>query len=297
MHPHFTQSTAMTKGVQFMLLSTLFFALMNVFVKFLSHLPPMEVVLFRSIISLVLSYGMIRKAGIKPWGNRKLILVGRGLAGGFSLLMYYTTLQNIPLAGAVTIQYLAPIFTALLGVFIAKEKVAPWQWVFFLVSFAGVLVIEGVDTRISLKYLLIGIGSAFLSGVAYNSVRKLSETEHPMVIVFYFPLVSLPLSLMFCLVDWVPPRQEDWVWLILIGLLTQLGQYFMTRSYQVEKLARVASLNYVGILYALGLGFVFFNESFHVYSYLGIALVLLGVLLNMEYSRRLRKKEASERTS
>lgn len=281
----------MTKGVQFMLLSTFFFALMNVCVKFLAHLPPMEVVLFRSIISLALSYGMIRRAGINPWGNRKLVLITRGLAGGFSLLLYYTTLQNIPLAGAVTIQYLAPIFTALLGVFIAKEKVAPWQWVFFLVSFAGVLVIEGVDTRISLKYLLIGVGSAFLSGVAYNSVRKLSETDHPLVIVFYFPLVSLPLSLVFCLFDWVPPRGNDWLWLVLIGLLTQLGQYFMTRSYQVEKLARVANLNYIGILYALGLGFVFFGETFHVYAYLGITLVLLGVLLNMAYSRKLRQAE------
>ncbi|MGV3539072.1 MAG: DMT family transporter [Rufibacter sp.] len=286
----------MTKGVQYMLLSTFFFALMNVFVKFLSHLPPMEVVLFRSVISLALSYGMLRRANVKPWGNRKLILIGRGLAGGFSLLMYYTTIQNIPLAGAVTIQYLAPIFTALLGVFIAKEQVKPWQWVFFLLSFAGVLVIEGVDTRISLKYLLIGIGSAFLSGVAYNSIKKLSKTEHPLVIVFYFPLVSLPLSLVFCLFDWVPPEHEDWIWLILIGLLTQLGQYFMTRSYQVEKLARVAHLNYIGILYALGLGFVFFNETFHLYSYLGIALVLLGVLLNLQYSRTLRNREEAQAT-
>ncbi len=280
-----------------MLLSTFFFALMNVCVKFLSHLPPMEVVLFRSIISLLLSYAMIRRARVSPWGNRKAVLFIRGLAGGFSLLLFYTTLQNIPLAGAVTIQYLAPIFTALLGVFIAKEKVMPWQWVFFLVSFAGVLVIEGVDTRISGYYLLIGIGSAFLSGVAYNSVRKLSQTDHPLVIVFYFPLVSLPLSLLFCLFEWVPLRGNDWVWLVLTGILTQLGQYFMTRSYQVEKLARVASLNYIGILYALGLGFVFFGETFHFYSYLGIALVLLGVVLNMLYSRKLREQEAKLATS
>ncbi|WP_255478611.1 DMT family transporter [Rufibacter sp. XAAS-G3-1] len=296
MRPH-SPLTAMTKGVQYMLLSTFFFALMNVCVKFLSHLPPMEVVLFRSAISLMLSYAMIRQAKVSPWGNRKPILIARGLAGGFSLLLFYTTLQNIPLAGAVTIQYLAPIFTALLGVFIAKEKVAPWQWVFFLISFSGVLVIEGVDTRISSYYLLIGIGSAFLSGVAYNSVRKLSETEHPLVIVFYFPLVSLPLSLLFCFFDWVPLRGNDWLWLSLTGILTQLGQYFMTRSYQIEKLARVANLNYLGILYALGLGMVFFGETFHLYAYLGIALVLLGVVLNMQYSRKLRKQEAAQATS
>ncbi|KAA6433589.1 DMT family transporter [Rufibacter glacialis] len=280
-----------------MLLSTFFFAFMNVCVKFLSHLPPMEVVLFRSIISLVLTYTMIRRVKVSPWGNRKPILLLRGLAGAFSLLMLYTTLQNIPLAGAVTIQYLAPIFTALLGVFIAKEKVAPWQWVFFLISFAGVLVIEGVDTRISLYYLLIGIGSAFLSGVAYTSVRKLSETEHPLVIVFYFPLVSLPLSVVFCLFDWVPVQGDDWLWLGLTGILTQLGQYFMTRAYQAEKLARVANLNYIGILYAVVLGMVFFDETFSLYAYLGIVLVLLGVALNMQYSRKLRQREAAQATA
>ncbi|WP_231862319.1 DMT family transporter [Rufibacter sp. DG15C] len=284
----------MTKGAQYMLLSTFFFALMNVCVKYLPHLPSMEIILVRSVISLAMSYATLRYMNVAPWGSNKLILVGRGITGVIALMLYFTTLQNIPLAGAVTIQYLSPIFTALLGVFIAKEKVHPWQWLFFLISFAGVLVIEGVDTRISTYYLLVGVGGAFVSGLSYNSIRKLNAREHPMVIVFYFPLVALPVSAVFCLFKWVPPQGMDWVWLFLTGIFTQLAQYYMTKAYQAEELARVASLNYVGIFYALGLGFLLFGEVFDVFSYLGIALVLVGVLLNMEYSRRLRKKEALE---
>jgi drug/metabolite transporter (DMT)-like permease len=75
-------------------------------------------------------------------------------------------------------QYLAPIFTAILGVFIVKEKVSWQQYSFFAVSFVGVLVIQGFDFRISVVQLLIGVGAAFFSGLAYNFVRKLNTSEH-----------------------------------------------------------------------------------------------------------------------
>ncbi|NDK56856.1 DMT family transporter [Pontibacter fetidus] len=279
-----------SKGVQYMLLSTLFFALMNVCVKLVPHIPAVEIIFFRSVISMAMSYAVLRRQQVPIWGTHKGLLITRGITGALALILYFTTLQNIPLATAVTIQYLSPIFTTILGIFIVKENVKPWQWVFFLVSFAGILVIEGVDVRISPFYLTIGVAGAAISGISYNIIRKLNTREHPLVIVFYFPMVALPFSGIYSLFEWVQPVGWDWAILLLVGVFTQLAQYYMTMSYQSEELSKVANLNYVGIFYALGLGFILFDESFSVGSYVGMALVLVGVILNIRYKSRLAQK-------
>ncbi|GAA4001669.1 DMT family transporter [Hymenobacter fastidiosus] len=277
---------SLTRGARYMLLSTLFFALMNVCVKLLPHLPALEIILFRSVLSVVISYVTLRALNIRPWGTNHFFLIARGTTGALALILYFFTLQKMPLATAVTIQYLAPIFTAVLGIFIVREKVQPWQWVFFLLSFAGVLVVEGVDTRVDPLYLAIGVVSAVFSGFSYNSIRRLRGKEDPLVVVFYFPMVALPIAGVYCLFHWVPPQGLDWLWLLLTGLLTQGAQVCMTKAYQAEKLSSVANLNYIGIVYALGLGLVFFGETFRPGSYLGMVLVLVGVVLNTWYTSR-----------
>ena len=128
----------LTIGVRYMLIATFFFAIMNAGVKMLSGIPPIEIVFFRSLITFIISLSVLRLRNVYIFGkkeNRKILLT-RGLAGAVALTLYYYTLQVMPLASAVTIQFISPIFTAILGIFIVKEKVSPLQWLFFLISFA-----------------------------------------------------------------------------------------------------------------------------------------------------------------
>jgi drug/metabolite transporter (DMT)-like permease len=270
---------------------------MNAGVKMLSGIPPIEIVFFRSLITFIISLSVLRLRNVYIFGkkeNRKILLT-RGLAGAVALTLYYYTLQVMPLASAVTIQFISPIFTAILGIFIVKEKVSPLQWLFFLISFAGVIIIQGVDTRISTFYLIVGIFAALFSGLAYNMIRKLSTSENPMVIIFYFPLVTLPLSGIVTASNWVSPRGWDWLIILFVGVSTQIAQYFMTKAFQREELAKISSIRYMGIVYALIFGFVLFGESFTIYSYMGMALVLFGVFLNIRFRMKsVSKKKASE---
>ncbi|HNP20082.1 MAG TPA: DMT family transporter [Fulvivirga sp.] len=279
-----------TKGIQYMLLSTFFFSLMNVFVKMIPNIPAVEIVFFRSVISLVLSYLFLKAQGVNIWGNRKKYLILRGMSGAIALILYFTTLQAMPLASAVTIQFLSPIFTAIMGIYIVKEKVKPLQWIFFLLAFAGVIMIKGFDPRVTPLLFGLGITSALFSGLSYNFIRKVKLTEHPLVVVFYFPLVTLPITGVISYFDWVQPIGWEWMILILIGVLTQFAQYFMTKAYQAEELSKVASLNYIGIIYALGLGFVFFGELFNAMTYVGMFVMLMGVFLNVWYKNRIAEK-------
>jgi len=277
----------LTPGMRYMLIATVFFSLMNLSVKMLPHIPAIEIVFFRSLVSFVLSWLILKRKKIPLFGNNKKLLISRGVTGALALMMYFYTLQRIPLATAVTLQYLSPIFTTLIGIYFVRERIRWLQILFFMLSFAGIVMIEGFDPRLTVVFTLIGVLSAFFSGISYNIIRRLSTSEHPLVIVFYFPLVTLPVAGIWSALTWVQPKAWDWALLILVGVLTQFAQFYMTKSYQNEKLANVANLNYLGIIYALGLGYVFFEETFSLLTFLGMALVLVGVILNVNFTRRL----------
>jgi drug/metabolite transporter (DMT)-like permease len=275
-------------GIRDMVLAIFFFSLMNLCVKFVSHIPAVEVVFFRSVISLTISGAILLQQGVSLLGNNPKILAIRGITGTIALVAYFITLQKIPLAGAVTIHYMAPIFTSLLGILIVKERVSRWQYIFFLLSFIGIVVIQGVDTRVTIGYALIGVFGAIFTGLAYNMIRKLKQSEHPLVIIFYFPLVSIPITGLITIYDWVMPQSWDWLLLFLVGILTQFGQFYLTKSYQSEELSKVSVISYIGILFALAYGFLFFNEHYKFTAYLGMALVMVGVVLNLWYKSRVR---------
>ena len=265
-----------------MLLAGIFFAMMNVSVKFIPHIPAIEIVWFRSVFSLIFTFVVLRNKDIPVFGNNRMNLITRGIVGSISLILFFYTLQRIPLASAVTMQYMSPIMTTLLGIFILKEKVKPIQFLYFAMAFGGVLIIQGFDPRVDTLSAVMGFISALSAGIAYNMIRKLKTSEHPLVIVFYFPLVTMPVASVIMYFDWVMPMGWDWLILLWIGFCTQSAQYFMTVAYQTGNLSRVSSLSYMGVLYALFFGFVLFGETFPLPSYFGMALVLVGILLNLK---------------
>ena len=207
----------------------------------------------------------------------------RGLFGTISLYTYFITIAKMPLGTAVTIQYLSPVFTTIIAIFVLGEKVKPARWLFFIVSFAGVLVMKGVDDRIELNYLLIGLVSAVASALAYVTIRSLKGTENPIVVVFHFQLIGTLTGLLFSVRDFEVPVGMEWIYLVVIGTFTQLGQINMTKAFQKDKVANVSIINYTGVVYAIAAGFFIFGESLGPGTIAGIALVIAGVLLGMIY--------------
>ena len=108
-----------------------------------------------------------------------------------------------------------------------------------------------------------------------------------MVIILYFPLMTIPITGVISTVHWSVPSQFDWILLILVGILTQIAQYYMTKAYQEERISRVANLQYINIIYALLFGFLIFHETFSLLAYLGMFLTVAGVVLNLFYKKSL----------
>ncbi|WP_375419101.1 DMT family transporter [uncultured Hymenobacter sp.] len=287
----------LSPGVRAMLWSTFWFALLNVSVKLLHRLPALEIILFRSVFSLSVSYAALWRSGRPAWGepNHRRELLTRSATGAVALALYYITLQEMPLATAVVLQYLAPVFTAVLGIWWLGEKLRTWQLVFFLMAFLGVVWVQGVDARVDPLYVGLGILSAGFSALSYNAIRKLRGRADPLVVVFYSQMIITPLAALYCMFHWVQPLGwPEWAALLATGVFTQLSQLYKTKAYQASTLASVSSLDYLGLIYALIFGYVVFGETFPPGSYAGMVQLLLGVGLNAWYTSRQPKPVAQD---
>ncbi|MES2606982.1 MAG: DMT family transporter [Pseudomonadota bacterium] len=274
------------RGIIFMLVASFFFALMAVFTKLLAGVPIAEIIFFRALMALVLCMVGIWRLRISPWGHDKPGLLLRGFAGMVSLAQGFWLLHNIPLAAASTLTHLSPIFTTLLGIWMVREKVTLVQMGYLIICFVGVVLIQGFDYRISPLHLLVGISASFTMGLAYSSVKRLGKSEHPFVIMLYFPLVCIPVTGIAMLFDFVMPSLEQWLWLGLLGLVAQAGQYCMTMSYHAAKISKVAIVSYSEVIFSIVLGLVLFGENFNLMTWLGMALVMAGVLMNVGLSKK-----------
>jgi drug/metabolite transporter (DMT)-like permease len=267
-------------GILFMLLGIFCFAIVNAMAKLMPHIPVHELIFFRSIVSFSFCAWYVNAHGIPFWGNNKKWLALRGLLGLVALTLFFSTIKNMPLATASVIQYLSPIFTVLIATQLNNQPVLRIQWVYFAIAFAGVVCVKGFDERVSLFWLSIGIVSAVFSGFAYNAIIKSKGTDHPMTIVMYFPMIALPFTGIACLFHWVQPVGWDWLWLLLMSIFTQIAQYATTIALHTDQASKVTPWNYFGALFAVIIGYVLFDEGVDYMSFLGMLLIVFGVVMN-----------------
>lgn len=269
-----------------MLISTLAFACMNVSVKYLVHVNAFQIVFFRSITTLVLTMGFLLRHKIPVLGNKRKLLVFRGVAGVASMTLFFMSLKYMPVATAVSLRYLAPILTAVFAVLFLKEKIKPLQWVFISMAFSGVLILKGFDTQVSTIGLILVLCAAVFSALVYVTINKIGKSDHPIVIVNYFMFIATVVGGVLSIFNWKTPVGIEWVLLGGLGLFGLVGQYFMTKAFQSAATSQVAPLKYIEVLFTLLLGTFWLPETYSFWTFLGIGLIISGLILNVVYKER-----------
>lgn len=279
-----------------MVLAAFFFSVMSLLVKLVGErLPSQEVVFVRAAVSLAFAYVLVRRAKPGNWGNRKGLLVWRGLMGFAALSCFFYAIIHLPLADATVIQYTNPVFTAWLGWLLLDESLSPSEAVLSGAGLLGVLLIArptlifGGAARLDPLAVAVGVAGALFSAAAYVSVRRLSRTEHPMIIVFYFTLVTVPASLPGLALHAVMPTLHELGLLIGVGVAAVLGQVYLTRGLQNERAGRATAIGYVQIVFAAIWGVLVFHDYPDQLSLAGAALVLVSVIV---LARRRRDAES-----
>jgi drug/metabolite transporter (DMT)-like permease len=274
-------------GILYMLASTALLALVNVAVKKLDGVPTAEIIFARCFISLSLTVWQLRRTHEPVWGPpaARFNLWARGVFGAGSIILGFLALKVLPIGGAVTLSYLAPVVTAVAAIWLVGEPLRPWQWLFYGLAVAGVGLAKGTTGLLSAGVLL-GVGAAVSSGLSSVFLRRVGDKIAPLVPVFYFNLVPLAIASVWMLFDFRLPHGTDWAWLALAGVFTHVALWCVTQAFQEHEANYVAALDYLGLIYAIALGYFVFGDEIKPTVYPGIGLVLLGVGLNAWYLSR-----------
>ena len=202
---------------------------MTVFVKMAStEMNTMQIVFVRGVFTLILTFIILKRKSINIWGQRKKILIMRGITGSVALFFVYESINRLPLSEATIIQYLYPIFISIFAHFILYEKLSKKVFYSAIIGFIGIYVVLDFpllvnNLKIEPNSLMIAMVGSVLTALAYVLVRHASNNESPYVIMFYFPLFTVPISAPFALIDWSHPDQKGWLILLMIGVCHSIG--------------------------------------------------------------------------
>lgn len=282
-------------GLLYMAQAAFWFAVMSLLVKLAgATMPTMQIVFGRGCVTLLLSALLLWRARISPFRSRPHLLLLRGLFGSTALICFYAAVVHLPLAEATVIQQTSPLYTALLAAWLLRERLEPRVLVSIAICFAGVLAIArpeslfgaGVAPDFPWQFAFVAVLGAALSSLAYVTVRRLGQRHPPLLVVFFFPVVTVPLSAPFALTAWVAPGAVGWLLLAAIGVVTQFGQIALTKGLAREPAGRATTVGYLQIAFATLFGAVVFDALPDAASWLGMALILGGLLFGVRPSRR-----------
>jgi len=266
-----------------MLFAAFSFSLMGVGVKLASELYTTgEIVFYRSLIGVTIMWIMLRSQGVSVRTPHMVTHIKRSIFGVTALLLWFTSITLLPLATAMTLNYMSPVWIALiLGASAAlagsagpadKKLIGA-----ILLSFAGVIcLLQPSVGKDQLAGGMIGLVSGVFTALAYVEVRQLGQLGEPEGrIVFYFSGVGLVCGLVWMLFTGVSAHTWHGAGLLLaIGILATLGQTSMTRAYKRGNTLLTANLQYAGIVFSSLWGILVWDDKLNWIAWLGMALII-----------------------
>lgn len=271
-----------------MVLATLLFATMGVCVKLASaYYGAGEIVMYRGLVGSLFLFALTRVKGLSLRTPVPAMHFWRSLSGVIALSLWFFAISQLPLATAMTLNYMSSVWMALFliggAVLMGAAKVDPRLVVTVLLGFLGVgLVLQPAMAEQQVWHGLAGLASGMLSAMAYLQVTSLGRAGEPEYrIVFYFSAGGVVAGALTALVSQGGWHAHTWTGaalLLAVGVLATGAQLMMTRAYGTGKPLVNASLQYLGIVFSALYGVLLFGDLLGWASWLGIALIVAAGL-------------------
>ncbi len=264
-----------------MFLSICAFSIMDLIVKWSDNYPIGEVLFFRGFCGVIPLLFLIPKEKYSSFYKTKkpFLHFKRCLSGLIAIVAIFIALRKLPLATVTSISFAAPIFTTLLSIFLLSEKVGFYRWLAVLVGFFGIIIIsEPGFNSMNIYYIYPIIFCLGLSYVAIT-IKQLSSTEPVWLISLYFSISIMIMSFFTIPSGWVFPNMIDLVLLSLLGLLGGLANLWLTQSYKFSDVSLVTPLKYLGLIFAIFFGYIFWSEVPSAKTLIGSALVITSSVI------------------
>ena len=270
-----------------MLLTAISFAGMGFCTRTLSpEIPAIQTFFIRSIINALVFVTFAMTRSISIFGTHRRDWVIRGLAGTFAGLAYFWGLASIPLSEASALFRTSALFMPFLAFIFLKERLSPVRIGCAILGFIGACFIlkPGLHHQgIAPWIVLIG---AFLNAIAMVTIRSLTRKEHSVTIILAFSLMATAVGFVFGFNQFVPPTPQQWIWLIAASILGLIGQVYGVLAYKYAEATLVTPISYCEILFLGVLGWAYFGQRPDVYSFFGMALIIVSGIAIVLGSRK-----------
>ena len=269
------------KGDILLFLSSLIFAVVSLLVKLAStNTSGIFIASWRFIVGAVMTVFALKILKISIKIEKKSEWFLRGLFGSIAMVCFYLSIQHSSLSRAALLCNTSPVFVAIFGYLIFKEKLRLENIVSLLFCFTGVVVIFYERGSYSLMGDILGLLSGVFSGMAIHYVKRSSMRNHALLVYLspcLFGLFFIPLTFS----GYHDITVNNFLLVIIIGILTAIAQFFMTSGYRYVSATRGSILSYLQIPLTILLGAVFVQDPFPAGFLIGILLVSAGLLVNM----------------
>lgn len=272
-----------------MVLATMLFVALDTTAKFLTtRLPVEQVVWARFAFHFLLVALLLAPQGLPAFkSTRPGLQIGRSFFMFGANVCFFFAIKSMALVDASAIVFSGPLFVTALSVPLLGEQVGLRRWLAVGVGFVGALVIirPGADlfSSVAMLPLLAALSFAFYQ----IFTRKLATHDSPMTTLLYTSVFGTVCTSLYIPFKWVPPDALSWTLMLVAGLFGAFGQLALIKAIRLAPVSTVAPFNYLGLLWASVLGFIFFGDLPDRYTLLGAAIVA-GSGLYILHRERLR---------
>lgn len=284
-----TQWSPTTKGIALALVSTALFTVVGVIVRLLSDsIGVFQILLFRQsvFLTLLMPAIVINFASLRQPTHLKLHTF-RILGAFTALSIGFVVVSTIPLANATALGFTQVLFVALLARLFLRETLSMSRILTLILGFSGVmLIVQPSFDDTSLGYIVLGLVASMGAAIAAICVRRIAQLESKLALLAYQALFVGILALVPSTFDWVWPSWNELLLLVSVGVISSIAQWFGVSAYKYGAANVVSNVEYVKIIYAMGIGYLLFSETPNQLAIIGVVLLFLSVCVPKLFTNR-----------
>lgn len=270
------------KGILLLLLSSLGFSLMAMFVKLSGDINTVQKTFLRNVVSMVIAFGFViyyKESLVGKKENQKYLML-RSTLGLAGVLLNFYAIDHLVLSDADMLNKMSPFITIIFAAMFLKEYVMRFQVISIIIAFAGTLLIIKPAFNLDTIPSIAGIFSAVFAGGAYTVLRVLGNREQFYTVVFYFSAFTTVVLLPIVIIFYEPMTMMQWIYLLAAGFFATIGQFGITVAYKYAPAKEISIFFYATVVYSGLISIVMFGQIPDILSILGY-IAIFGASLYM----------------
>ena len=266
-----------------MIVSAFFFAITDILIKFISpSLGVIQIAFARFLVGALILWPMLVSTRQSLKGESTGVLVVRGLTGTLTFLCLLKSIAMIPLSNAIVLFYTFPLFATFFSLLLLKEPFKKLEIMLTILGLIGIYILINPGSHIYNMGHIFGLLAGCFAGLTVVLIRKLSKTNGPLIIYFYFCLVGGIISCPFFIVKFTIPDFSQSSLLVLMAVFFLVAQVLMNQGFKFCKASEGSVILMSEVVFAGIAGVIIFNDSILLSFWAGASLIVgSGVGLNL----------------